>query len=230
MFILRACPAWAEQIQQIRHALTEDSPAIRFDNDFYRVCRAEGGCSELLLLPREGDRGQRLSLRERDLQVLQINGRPVEHDAHALDRLLGEPLSLDNALLELAEPAPARVVELHMLVAFCVVESLRNDRIATTIGQVIRTSPTGPVGAPTGLPLEALRDAAPLWDEASEALFQAMSPAARDIALRSRAQRTPLQRRFSERVDLTRVDARLQAVAREIKVLKRPGWPTAPVP
>jgi hypothetical protein len=68
-----------------------------------------------------------------------------------------------------------------------------------------------------------MRAAAHLWGQASEAVFGAMSPAARDIALRPRAQLTPLQRRFSERVDLSRVEGRLQALAREVKVLKRPG-------
>lgn len=226
MFTLRVSHDWAAQIQQIRDAVTEDSNLIRFDNAFYRVCRAGEQCFDLLVQPRSGgngSRGVRMTLRERDLYVLHVNGRLIEQYAKTLDRLRGEPMSLDNALYELAKPAPERVFELNTLVVFCVAESLRNDHIATTIGQVIRTSTTGLLGAPTMLPIVQMRAAAHLWGQASEAIFNALSPAARDIALRPRAQLTPLQRRFSERVDLGRVDGRLQALAREVKVLKRPG-------
>lgn len=228
MFTLRVSHDWAAQIQQIRDAVTEDSNLIRFDNAFYRVCRGGEQRFDLLVQPRTGggagsSRGVRMTLRERDLYVLQVNGRLIEQYAKTLDRLRGEPMSLDNALHELAKPAPERVFELNTLVVFCVAESLRNDHIATTIGQVIRTSTTGLIGAPTMLPIAPMRAAAHLWGQASEAIFQALSPAARDIALRPRAQLTPLQRRFSERVDLARVDSRLQALAREVKVLKRPG-------
>ena len=229
MFTLRVSHDWAAQIQQIRDAVTEDSNLIRFDNAFYRVCRGGEQTFDLLVQPRNGGngstsgRGVRMTLRERDLYVLHVNGRLIEQYAKTLDRLRGEPMSLDNALYELAKPAPERVFELNTLVVFCVAESLRNDHIATTIGQVIRTSTTGLIGAPTMLPIVQMRAAAHLWGQASEAIFQALSPAARDIALRPRAQLTPLQRRFSERVDLARVDSRLQALAREVKVLKRPG-------
>ena len=223
MFTLRVSHDWAAQIQQIRDAVTEDSNLIRFDNAFYRVCRGGEQSFDLLVQARNGGRGVRMTLRERDLYVLHVNGRLIEQYAKTLDRLRGEPMSLDNALHELAKPAPERVFELNTLVVFCVAESLRNDHIATTIGQVIRTSTTGLIGAPTVLPIVQMRAAAHLWGQASEAIFQALSPAARDIALRPRAQLTPLQRRFSERVDLARVDSRLQALAREVKVLKRPG-------
>jgi hypothetical protein len=226
MFTLRVSHDWAAQIQQIRDAVTEDSNLIRFDNAFYRVCRAGEQCFDLLVQPRgggSGGRGVRMTLRERDLYVLHVNGRLIEQYAKTLDRLRGEPMSLDNALYELAKPSPERVFELNTLVVFCVAESLRNDHIATAIGQVIRTSTTGLIGAPTMLPIVQMRAAAHLWGQASEAIFQALSPAARDIALRPRAQLTPLQRRFSERVDLSRVDGRLLALAREVKVLKRPG-------
>ena len=226
MFTLRVSHDWAAQIQQIRDAVTEDSNLIRFDNAFYRVCRGGAQTFDLLVQPRNGghgSRGVRMTLRERDLYVLHVNGRLIEQYAKTLDRLRGEPMSLDNALYELAKPAPERVFELNTLVVFCVAESLRNDHIATTIGQVIRTSTTGLIGAPTMLPIVQMRAAAHLWGQASEAIFNALSPAARDIALRPRAQLTPLQRRFSERVDLGRVDGRLQALAREVKVLKRPG-------
>jgi hypothetical protein len=223
MFTLRVSHDWAAQIQQIRDAVTEDSNLIRFDNAFYRVCRGGEQTIDLLVHARNGGRGVRMTLRERDLYVLHVNGRLIEQYAKTLDRLRGEPMSLDNALHELAKPAPERVFELNTLVVFCVAESLRNDHIATTIGQVIRTSTTGLIGAPTMLPIVQMRAAAHLWGQASEAIFQALSPAARDIALRPRAQLTPLQRRFSERVDLARVDSRLQALAREVKVLKRPS-------
>jgi hypothetical protein len=223
MFTLRVSHDWAAQIQQIRDAVTEDSNLIRNDHAFYRVCRAGEQCFDLMVQPRSGGRGVRMTLRERDLYVLHVNGRLIEQYAKTLDRLRGEPMSLDNALYELGKPSPERVFELNTLVVFCVAESLRNDHIATTIGQVIRTSTTGLIGAPTMLPIVQMRAAAHLWGQASEAIFAALSPAAHDIALRPRAQLTPLQRRFSERVDLSRVDSRLLALAREVKVLKRPG-------
>ena len=163
MFTLRVSHDWAAQIQQIRDAVTEDSNLIRFDNAFYRVCRGGEQSFDLLVQARNGGRGVRMTLRERDLYVLHVNGRLIEQYAKTLDRLRGEPMSLDNALHELAKPAPERVFELNTLVVFCVAESLRNDHIATTIGQVIRTSTTGLIGAPTTLPIAQMRAAAHLW-------------------------------------------------------------------
>jgi hypothetical protein len=223
MFTLRVSHDWASQIQLIRDAVTEDSNLIRFDNAFYRVCRAGERRFELQVLPRNGSRSVRLVMRERDLYVLTVNGRSIEQYAKTLDQLRGEPMALDNAVFELCKAAPARPFELTTLVVFCVAESLRNDHIATIIGQVIRTSTTGLIGAPSALPLAQLRPAAHLWGQAAEAVFNALSPAARDIALKPRALLTPLQRHFSERVDLARIEPRLQPLAREIKVLKRPG-------
>lgn len=223
MYTLRVSHDWALRVQAIRDAVTEDTNLIRFDNGFYRVCRGDAGGFQLQLLPREGARGIVLDMRYRDLYVTRINGRPFETYAQTLDRLRVQPMALDSALLSLPDATGSTLFELQSLIVLCVAESLRNDHMATTIGQVIRTSTTGLVGAPTRLPMAELLDEAHLWGQTSEALFKAMSAAAREIVLKPRAQLKPLQRHFSERIDLSSVEARLQPLARTVKVLKRPG-------
>ncbi|HSW08556.1 MAG TPA: hypothetical protein VLK61_28585, partial [Aquabacterium sp.] len=82
---------------------------------------------------------------------------------------------------------------------------------------------TGLLGVPPRLPVAELLREAHAWGQTSEAIFRALSPAAREIVLKPRAQLSPAQRQFSERVDTARVDGALRDYVRSIKVLKRPG-------
>jgi len=223
MFTLRVAPDWAEQIRKIRDAVTEDTNLIRFDNGFYRVCRAGDAMFQIRVLPGvDGARGVELQLRERDLYVMRIDGRPFETYAATLDQRRLQAPTLDDALIKLPRAAGAELFEAQSLVVLCVAESLRNDHIATRIGQLVRKVTTGLVGAPVHLPVSELLTEVRVWGQASEAVFAALSSTARGIALKRRVELTPLQRHFSERVDLARVSAALQPWARAVKVLKRP--------
>jgi len=200
MFTLRVAPDWAEQVRRIRESVTEDSHLIRPDNGFYRVCHAGDASFQVRVLPGSGAKGIELRLRESDLEVTHVDGR--------LDG--GRPGS-----------GAARLDE-HALMVLSVVGSLRSDALAARVGQLLRVATTGLPGAPAQLPAGDLLQVARTWGPASESIFNALSSTARGIALKRRAELTPLQRHFSERVDLAKVEPGLQAAARGIAVLKRP--------
>jgi hypothetical protein len=195
MFTLRVAPDWAEQIRKIREAVTEDSHLIRPDNGFYRVCRAGDASFQVRVLPGSGAKGIELRLRESDLEVTHVDGR------------------LGSGTPRLDEPS---------LTVLSVSGSLRSDALAARIGQLLRVVTTGLPGAPAQLPAGELLQAARIWGPASESIFNALTSTARGIALKRRAELTPLQRHFSERVDFAKVEPALQAAARNVTVLKRP--------
>ncbi|NKI94007.1 hypothetical protein [Rhizobacter sp. SG703] len=200
MFTLRVAPDWAEQVRRIRESVTEDSHLIRPDNGFYRICHAGDASFQVRVLPGSGMKAIELRLRESDLEVTHVDGR--------LDG--GRPGS-----------GAARLDE-HALMVLSVVGSLRSDALAARIGQLRRVASAGLPGAPAQLPAGELLQDARTWGPASESIFNALSSTARGIALKRRAELTPLQRHFSERVDLAKVEPGLQAAARGIAVLKRP--------
>ncbi|KQU67168.1 MULTISPECIES: hypothetical protein [unclassified Rhizobacter] len=200
MFTLRVAPDWAEQVRRIRESVTEESHLIRPDNGFYRICHAGDASFQVRVLPGSGMKAVELRLRESDLEVTHVDGR--------LDG--GRP-----------DSGAARLDE-HALMVLSVVGSLRSDALAARIGQLRRVASTGLPGAPAQLPASELRQDARTWGPASESIFNALSSTARGIALKRRAELTPLQRHFSERVELAKVEPGLQAAARGIAVLKRP--------
>lgn len=222
MFTLRASPDWAEQVRKIRDAVTEDSNLIRFDNGFYRVCRVGDGTFQIRLLPAHGNEGVELQLRESDLYVTRIAGQPFVRYASTLNERQLQGTTLDAALTRLRGAVGDARFEAQSLIVLCVAESLRNDQLATRIGQLARTVHGGLIGAPARLPVRDLLDEAHVWGRTSEAIFKAISSTARGIALKRRSELTPLQRHFSERVDLSKVEPDLQGWARSVKVLKRP--------
>jgi hypothetical protein len=200
MFTLRVAPDWAEQVRKIREAVTEDSHLIRPDNGFYRVCHAGDASFQVRVLPGSGAKGIELRLRESDLEVTHVDGR------------------LDGGRLG---TGAARLDE-HALMVLSVVGSLRSDALAAKVSQLLRVVTTGLPGAPAQLPAAELLQGARTWGPASESIFNALTSTARGIALKRRAELTPLQRHFSERVELAKVEPALQAAARSITVLKRP--------
>lgn len=229
MYQLRIAHDWATQIQSIRNHITEDTNLIRFDNSFYRICRANADKFHIHLQPSQGHaRGVNLVLRERDLYVMTINERPFEQYAKTLNMRAPQAQGLDHAILQLDQATGRELFELQSLIVLCVAESLRNDHIATRVEQMIRTTlidtkNRGLIGGLSALPVPDLLQEAHAWGDTSEAIYQAISPQAQSIVLRPRAGLSGAERQFSERVDVARLPAALNQYAYGIKVLKRPA-------
>ena len=129
-------------------------------------------------------------------------------------------------MLELPNGTGKRLFELQSLIVLCVAESLRSNHVATAVGQTIRASTTGLLGAPTRLPTFELLRTARAWGQTSDAIFRTLSPQAQEITLESRGTLSAAQRQFSDRIDLAKIDPAVREFATHIKVLKRPGdWP-----
>jgi hypothetical protein len=222
MFTLRVAPDWAEQIRKIRDAVTEETHLIRPDNGFYRVCRAGDATFQLRVLPSTGGRGVELRLRESDLELTHVDGGPFDAGAARLDPRRLQTPALDQALLALPGATGQARVEAQSLLVSCVAGSLRSDVLAAKVGQLLRVVATGRPAASAQLPAGELLQEARAWAPACESIFNAISSTARGIALKRRSELTPLQRHFSERVELAKVEPGLQAAARSITVLKRP--------
>lgn len=227
MFLLRIAENWSSRIGEIRDANTDETHLIRFDNTFYRLCRPGPETFNVNVVPGTGrvDEGITLTLRVRDLYVTHVGTRLFGRYASTLDRLAPQALTLDQAVHELPTAQGERLFEWQSMLVFCVAESLRNDRIATAVGQTIGATVGNPIlrGPAAQLPIRDYLPVARTWGQTSDALFQALSPQAQGIVLRPRSGLSLEERRFYERVDLTKIPPHLVRGARSIKVLKRPG-------
>lgn len=227
MFLLRIAEDWSSRIRDIRDANTDDTNLIRFDNTHYRLCRPGPSTFMVKVAPGTGrvEEGITLTLRVRDLYVTQIGARCFGRYASTLDRLTPQALTLDQAVHELPTAQGDRLFEWQSLLVFCVAESLRNDRIATAVGQMISATMGNPIlrGPAVHLPIRDYLPVARTWGQTSDAIFQALSPQAQGIVLRPRSELSLVERRFYERVDETQIPPHLVRNARTIKVLKRPG-------
>jgi hypothetical protein len=222
MSVLRVGPDWATQIKTLRDAVTEDTNLIRFDNGFYRICRP-GPDFVVRLQPGTGGAGIELVMQSRDLYVTRIDGKPFERYASTLDGQTRDYGGLSGAVSALPGARGTELFELQSLLVFCVGESLRSDEVAIAIEQAMRASVGGLRGVSPRLPMTRLLRIARSWGQGSDAIFAAMSPEARALVLQPRASMTESQRRFSERIDLSRIDPALHDSVRAIKVLKRPA-------
>lgn len=227
MFLLRIADNWPSQIGAIRDANTDETHLIRFDNTFYRRCRPGPETFSVNVVPGTGrvDEGITLTLRVRDLYVTHVGTRLFGRYASTLDRLAPQALTLDQAVHELPTAQGDRRFEWQSMLVFCVAESLRNDRIATAVGQMIGATMGNPIlrGPAAQLPIRDYLPVARAWGQTSDAIFQALSPQAQGIVLRPRAGLSLEERRFYERVDMAKIPPHLVRVAQSIKVLKRPG-------
>ena len=227
MFLLRIAENWSSRIGEIRDANTDETHLIRFDNTFYRLCRPGPGSFVVKVAPGTGrvDDGITLALRVRDLYVTHVGARLFGRYASTIDRLAPQALTLDQAVHELPTARGDRLFEWQSMLVFCVAESLRNDLIATAVGQMIGATMGDPIlrGPVVHLPIRDYLPVARTWGQTSDAIFQALSPQAQGIVLRPRSELSPAERRFHERVDLAKIPPNLVRVARSIKVLKRPG-------
>jgi hypothetical protein len=221
MSVLRIGPDWATQIQVLRDSVTEDTNLIRFDNGFYRICRP--GPDFTVRLQAGPGAGIELVMQSADLYVKRIDGKPFERYASTLDTQERDFGGLSNAVMALPRSQGTALFELQSLLVFCVGESLRSDEVATAIEQAIRATTHALRGVAPRLPMARLLRQARTWGQGSEAILGAVSKEARDIVLQPRAGLPEAQRRFSERVDLAKIDPALHEAVRGIKVLKRPG-------
>ena len=139
MFLLRIAENWSSRISEIRDVKTDETHLIRFDNTFYRLCRPGPETFSVEVVPGTGrvNDGITLTLRVRDLYVTHIGTRLFGRYASTIDRLVPQALSLDQAVHELPTAQGDRLFEWQSMLVFCVAESLRNDLIATAVGQMI---------------------------------------------------------------------------------------------
>lgn len=227
MFPLRIAEDWATRIAALRDEQTDDTNLIRFDNTHYRLCRPGPGTFMVKVLPVAGSlsAGIDLTVQTRDLYVTRIGNRLFERYASTLDLYAPQALALSQAVHEVASATGDRLFEWQSLIVFCVAESLRNDHIATAVGQTIAATLGNPPlqGVPTALSIGEWLPAARTWGQASDAIFRALSAPAQEIVRKPRPALSLTERRFYERVDLARIPAHLLQVAKTIKVLKRPG-------
>jgi hypothetical protein len=227
MFLLRIAENWSFRIGGIRDATTDETHLIRFDNTFYRLCRPGPETFSVNVVPGTGrvDEGITLTIRVRDLYVTHVGNRLFGRYASTIDRLMPQALTLDQAVHELPTAQGDRRFELQSMLVFCVAESLRNDRIATAVGQMISATMGNPIlqGPAIHLPIRDYLPVARTWGQTSDAIFQTLSPQAQGIVLRPRSGLSLEERRFYERVDLAKIPPNLVCVAQSIKVLKRPG-------
>ena len=224
MHILRVSHDWAFQIKVIRDATTEDTNLIRFGNLFYRICRPGLGSFSVDLQPSVASRRSvHLTVRVSDLYVTHINGQAFETYAATLDLIRPQGSALDSAVMILAgNAADDDLFRKKSLVVLAVAESLRNDHIATQIGEVLSVATLNLIGPKPQLPIAEMLCDARDWGKTSEAIYQALSPRAREIVLKPRSELTPEDREFSEMVDLSPIAPGRRALARALAVIKRP--------
>lgn len=213
---------WERQVQAVRDAVTDDTNLIRFDNGFYRICRDTDAPFTLRVANGHSSAALRLTVRSSDLYVTHIQGQPFETYNLMLDtKSQSTGGALAAAVDALAKgPDPKRFMAQSLLV-LCVAESLRNDHVATDIGQWLRVS-TGLIGISRELPVKGLLDEAHAWGRTSDAVLAATGDVARKATLKAQARREGQERKAWERVNLELVPSALQAYANRVKVLKRP--------
>ena len=224
MFFVDIGPNWEAQIAAVRDANTDDTNLIRFDNTFYRVCRMGAGTVDVMLRARPGSAspGVALTIQASDLYVTQIGGRAFGRYASTVDRMRPQALGIESAAQSLGRSQGSELFEMQSLVVLCLAESLRSDHVATIVGQTIRATTTGLLGAPTRLPIAEMLLIAHAWGQTSDAVFRALSPDARSAMAQSRLSNSAIPPSGGERVDLAKIDPALREFAKKVKVLKRP--------
>lgn len=225
MYRLQVGPDWSTQIERIRDANTDDTNLTRFGNNFYRICRDEPGSKfELDLLPTSG-RGPGILLRVnvRDLYVTKIAGLPIKRYASTLMDLSPSAFTLDDAISRIRRSVDPQLFELQSLIVFCVAESIRNDHIASAVGQMIEATLHGIVGVPPRLNVAPLLEEARAWEQTSRAVVATLPEQMRSILAKPRASLSAEEAASSSvYVDPSRIDFARRSYAKRIKVLARP--------
>ena len=227
MHVLQIGPQWASQIAAIRDAHSEDSNLIRFDNSYYRCCRAAGSPFTVALRAAAGHGSGELALviDPQTFYVTSIGGQPMGRYASTL---LGMPLNaarLSSAVHDLAggRSAGSDAFLQRSQLVFAVAESIRFDHLATALEQSMRATTMPIKGVGVDLNTRQWWDFVHDWGQTCDAIHGATSEAMRAVLGRPRAGLTSAERRRHEIVDLGGLPVHLRDCARATKVLKRPG-------
>ncbi len=230
MFVLQVGAEWTQQINRLRDTLTDDSNFIRRDNRFFRLCRNSGRTVEVALrtsrLTPAADLV--LSIQESDFYIHRMGGQLVFNNGQypkggILEGLTPTMLSLDGAIQAVKkDPTSGALLKDRTLIAFCVAESLRSDTVAMSIDFMQKQSTSKVLGLDPAAEMVRLVRFAQNWGQASDTIRDALSDKGYEIALKPRGLMNLEERRYSERVDWSRIDARVEDVAGGVKALKLP--------
>ncbi|MHB9839223.1 ribosome-inactivating family protein [Paraburkholderia terrae] len=215
---------WDTQIAAIRNEISEETNIWGFGNVPYRICKDQGGTFLVRLW--SGDAPSRgyvdLAMLYRDLYLTSINGTAFVQYASTIKTKEVNGGTLRDAVYRLSRGDGS--FEQKSFVVFCVAESLRFDFIAREVRNAIALAKGGMTvaGRFGQLSMGDLAQAANNWGQASEQIFAAMSDTAKQLVLRPRSALTTAERRFSEIVDESRIDRKLD-VTRRVTLLKRPN-------
>jgi hypothetical protein len=208
---------WATQIKQIRDAATDPTPLMRPDGSAYRICRRGDATFKVQLLPSFGRPGKvELVLRESDLYVTHVDGREFDTYDATLDTQASSAEALNAAVMGLRVDSGRSLFRKQSLIVLCVAESLRNDRAAATIEAYIRMLSTGVGDALGHLPVGELLREAHAWGQTCDAVFAALTPAARVAVL-------AWHTHHGGPIAVPRIERELQPWLPNVRVLKRPG-------
>jgi hypothetical protein len=224
MHSLEIGPDWTKAIAEIRDAHTQDTNLIRFDNACYRVCEHDPGTFTVMLEAPSSKVPLALTIRAEDLYVTHVGGMPFERYPSTLNTLKTESPGIVGAIHDVAKgnvSGPPAFL-LKGLLVFCVAESIRSDRIAQAVGDIIKTGSGKLLGAPKLLEVAKYVDLAHTWGNSSDAIVSALSREGREALTKPISQLTAAQRWHTERVDLTKIPPQFQDFAKQVKVLKRP--------
>jgi hypothetical protein len=215
---------WEAQVARVRDARTDPTPLIRFDNAFYRICRDLNDATfQIRLSCGSETQSVDLTLRYRDLYVTHIDHHVFETYAMTFKDFDLSPMAVDSALQGLRKTTGKKLFEMQSVLVFCVAESLRNDHMATTIGQAIRASTQALRGADPHIKVGAMAAEFNAWGKTSEAILRALLPATRDELFRTQGHVGDVFFKHWQRVALLPSDRHLDSYARNLKVLKLPG-------
>ena len=217
---------WLAEIAAIRDSVTEESGLIRADGVRYRICRP-GPAFTVELFPSfsRADEGIELVFDPQDLYCHRVGGHASGRYPSTLDMVTRNVHGIDAAIRGVPGMNDVRErFEPQMLLVFCVAESLRFDRIAVVMDQIIRAG-TGrgeqhhSPALETG-PLYALFKN---WGSVSAAMWRAVSAQVRALGALPHARLTREQREHTEAVALLPADTRWRDAAMAVSVIKPPG-------
>jgi hypothetical protein len=226
-YMLNFGPEWAVEIAKIRDDVTDDTNLIRFDNSFYRICRAQSEFDSFKVNVRPSAQPHQvlpLTFRTRDLYVSAAANVKFEQYQKTLNSSRFGLGIIDNAVQTVLKSRnDSELQKLVSLIVWAVAESLRDDHMETRLGQTMRASLGGLVGVGASCEISETWEAVHSWGRTSDAIFRTLSPEMLKIVQSPKDRLTIEQRRRSERVDLERLPPVMRAHAIGYKTLKSPG-------